>query len=62
MDRHMLGSIKHAIIEYGPDGALKYFIQSLKDIADDYSDDGLKERARYIIEFAELLEEIRLDC
>lgn len=62
MDKHDIGDMMSIINEYGTEGALRVFIRALKDTADQYSDMGLKERAKAAIELAETLEEIRQDC
>ena len=55
MDKHDLYDIKALINEHGARHTLKAFIQALEECADEYSDMGLKERAREAAEVAELL-------
>ena len=62
MDKNGVSDMMGIIDDYGAEGALRGFIQALKYAAGQYSDMGLKERARAAVELAETLEEIRLDC
>jgi hypothetical protein len=55
MEKVDLDTLKTLINEYGAREALTAFIQILEECADEYSDQGLKERAHETVEVIELL-------
>lgn len=50
--------IRLMIKDYGAKEVLREFRSALRDLANDYSDMGLKEQARETIEVAELLSDV----
>ena len=55
MEKKDLYIIKSIIYEYGATTVLKGLIQAMEECADEYSDLGLKEKARDTAEMAERL-------
>lgn len=58
MDKQDLYTIKTLINEYGARATLKGLVAALEECADEFSDMGLKERAREAAEVAELLSDV----
>lgn len=58
MEKEDLLDLKDLITEYGAREALKVFCLALSEVADDYSDLGLNERAREAAEVADLLSKV----
>jgi len=58
MEKEDIYMIQTLINEYGAKVTLAGFRQALRNSADEYSDMGLKERARETIEIAELLGDV----
>jgi len=58
MEKEDLLDLKELITEYGAKEALKVFRLACSEVADDYSDLGLNERAREAAEVADLLSKV----
>ncbi len=52
------GKVRLLIKDYGARHVLAELAEAMKDVADEYSDMGLKEQAREAIEVAELLSDV----